>query len=629
MVDRDRAFFKSRQGTTLTGVDRRGSPFELALAAKRPLVIEDAESGTGPAGAPLVAGMPAVRFFAGQSLTEPAGHRVGVLAVMDTRSRRLTEEDVALLADAAALAERELAQSAFDRLLDDYRENAAWAMTVMDNAAEALVTVDEAGVMLSINRSGEAMFGQRGYELVGREVTSIITAEDRRRITRAARALDNAGGRFQIREEATGLRADGTTFPIEISLGGVRLSDGQALFVAVIRDLTERLNQERRRAEQDARHVALFAQSPIPICLVAPGGRFIEANPALCGFLGRNLSWFLSHSIDEVTHPEDRERTRESYATISRGEAERFSMEKRYVTADGTVKWGSLTVAGVFKPGGEIDYFVAMIEDITNRKAAEDQLVQALAKQRQAYEDLDRISKAKSYFVSLVGHEFRTALTGIQGFSELLSEQDFEPDEVKEYALEIHREGQRLTRMISEMLDLDRMESGRMQLNYGRVDLNKVAIEVAERWQATTEAHRLELKLAGGIGTIDGDADKLTQVVSNLASNAIKYSPKGGTVTLATARHGGEAEIRVSDTGLGIPPEAMNTIFERYARHEAKDRELIKGTGLGLPLVRQIVEMHRGRVWVTSEVGKGSTFHVVIPVRRPPGADGEEAAINA
>ncbi len=630
MVDRDRAFFKSRQGATLSSVDRRGSPFELALAATRPLVIEDAESGSRHAGGPLLPELPAVRFFAGQSLTEPAGHRVGVLAVMDTRPRRLIEEEVALLADAAALAERELARSAFDRLLDSYRENAAWAMTVMDSAAEALVTVDQAGVMLSINRSGEAMFGRPAYELVGREVTSIITAEDRRRIMRAAaRALEDPGERFQIREEATGLRREGARFPIEISLGGVRLNDGQALLVAVVRDLSERVEQERRRAEQDARHVALFAQSPIPICLVAPDGRFIEANPALCTFLGRDHGWFLSHNVDAVTHPDDRQTTRANYATISRGEAASFSMEKRYLTAFGTVKWGSLTVAGVFKPGGEIDYFVAMIEDITNRKAAEDQLVQALDKQRQAYEDLDRISKAKSYFVSLVGHEFRTALTGIQGFSELLSEQDFEPDEVKEYALEIHREGQRLTRMISEMLDLDRMESGRMQLNYGRVDLNKVVIEVAERWQATTDAHRLELKLAGGIGTVDADTDKLTQVVSNLVSNAIKYSPKGGTVTLATARHRAEAEIRVSDTGLGIPPEAMNTIFERYARHEAKDRELIKGTGLGLPLVRQIVEMHRGRVWVESEVGKGATFHVVVPVRRPRGADGEAMEIES
>jgi PAS domain S-box-containing protein len=626
LVDRSRVLLKSRYGINLTELERQGSLFDLTLLTRRPLVVDDATTDPRAAGAPLLTSMPSIRFFAGQSLTEPAGHRVGVLAVMDVRPRRLADGELAVLADAAALAERELGRSAFDRLLDDYRENAAWAMAVMDNAAEAIVTVDQNSVIRSINRSGEAMFGRRAFELVGRDVATILAVEDRRRIARAAvRALDRPGQRFRVNEEATGLRPDGATFPIEISVGGVRLDEDESLLVAVVRDLTERREQERQRAQQEARHVALFAQSPIAICLVAPDGRFLEANPALRAFIGRPESWFLGHDVDDVTHPDDRDRSRQSYAAVARREAPGFSMEKRYLTADGSVKWGSLTVAGVFKPDGKIDYFVAMIQDITQRKESEARLVEALEKQRQANEELDRISKAKSYFVSLVGHEFRTALTGIQGFSELLAEQDFGADEVKEFAGEIHKESLRLTRMISEMLDLDRMESGRMKLNYGRVDLNKVVIDVAERWQATTDEHRLVLKLAGGIGTIDGDADKLTQVVSNLVSNAIKYSPRGGTVTLATARQSGEAEVRVSDTGLGIPADAMDSIFERYARHDAKDRELIKGTGLGLPVVRQIVEMHSGRVWVESEIGKGSTFHVVIPVRRPRGGTQPEA----
>lgn len=621
LVDRDRVLFKSRHGTPLTEVPRAGSLFDLVLTTRRPLVVEDATSDARAAGAPLFATMPDVRFFAGSSVTEPAGHRVGVLAIMDTRPRRLDDTELALLADVTALAERELGRSAFDRLLDDYRENAAWAMTVMDNAVEAIVTVDQHGIVRSINRAGEAMFGRPAFEVVGTDVTTLLAAEDRHRLAEtAARHLDRPGQRFRVREEATGLRKDGSTFPAEVSVGGIRLSEQESLLVAIVRDLTERREQERLRAEQDARHAALFAQSPIGVCLVAPDGRFLEANPALGEFLGHPDTWFRGRTVDDVTHPDDRALTRANYDLIAQRATDTFSMEKRYLTADGSVRWGSLTVAGVFQPGGEVDYFVAMIVDITNRKGAEAQLVEALDRQRKAYEELDRISKAKSYFVSLVGHEFRTALTGIQGFSELLAEHDFDAGEVKEYAAEIHKESLRLTRMISEMLDLDRMESGRMLLNYGRVDLNKVAIDVAERWQATTSEHRLVLKLAGGMGTVDGDADKLTQVVSNLVSNAIKYSPRGGTVTLATARQGGEAEIRVSDTGLGIPKEAMDSIFERYARHESRDRELIQGTGLGLPLVRQIVEMHRGRVWVESVLGQGSSFHVVIPVRRPKDA---------
>jgi signal transduction histidine kinase len=272
----------------------------------------------------------------------------------------------------------------------------------------------------------------------------------------------------------------------------------------------------------------------------------------------------------------------------------------------------------VYRPDGEVDYFVAVVEDINERKRAEAQLVEAIEKQQRAIEDLDRISKAKSYFVSLVGHEFRTALTGIQGFSELLAEHDFGPAEVKEFAREIHSEGLRLTRMISEMLDLDRMESGRMKLNYGPVDLNALVTDVVERFGSTSQLHQFVTALAPDLGAIQADSDKLTQVISNLVANAIKYAPKGGEILLTTRGEPGDVVLSVKDEGLGVPAEALETIFERYARHEAKDRELIKGTGLGLPVVRQIVEMHGGQVWAENNgVERGATFTFRIPRAQP------------
>jgi len=251
---------------------------------------------------------------------------------------------------------------------------------------------------------------------------------------------------------------------------------------------------------------------------------------------------------------------------------------------------------------------------------------EAFEQQRAAVVELERLNRAKSDFVSIVSHEFRTPLTGIQGFSEMMQSEELTIDEMREYAGDINKDAHRLNRMITEMLDLDKMESGRMEIHRDAVDLNAIVNEAADRIRPNAPEHPLSLRLDPLVGEVSGDRDKLTQVMANLLSNAVKYSPDGGEIVVSTRVEGSAVHIVVRDHGMGIPKGALETIFERYGRVESLATRHIQGTGLGLPIVRQIVQLHGGAVWVESTVGEGSVFHVTLPRGVTARAEVAEAA---
>ena len=239
---------------------------------------------------------------------------------------------------------------------------------------------------------------------------------------------------------------------------------------------------------------------------------------------------------------------------------------------------------------------------------------EALERQRAAMEQLERVNRAKSEFVSIVSHEFRTPLTGIQGFSEMMRDEDLSTAEMKEYAADINKDALRLNRMITEMLDLDRMEAGRMELHREPTDLNAIIVEAADRLRPSAPSHPIALALEPMMPPFSGDRDRLTQVIGNLLSNAVKYSPTGGAIAVGSALEGTNVHVTVADQGMGIPADMLESIWERYSRVDSDTTRGIQGTGLGLPIVQQIVLLHGGRVWAESELGRGSVFHVLLPL---------------
>lgn len=246
------------------------------------------------------------------------------------------------------------------------------------------------------------------------------------------------------------------------------------------------------------------------------------------------------------------------------------------------------------------------------------------AREQQINIELQRLNQAKSEFVSMVAHEFRTPLTGIQGFSEIIRDYELSLEEIREYASDINSDARRLGRMINAQLDLDRMTSGKFELAREPVDLNALATDLVDHIAPFSPEHRVELQLAADLPAIDGDRDRLIQVASNLLNNAVKYSPGGGLVRVATSYDDEAVELMVCDQGVGIAREDVERVFQPYTRVERSNVAQVAGTGLGLPIVRQIVDLHGGRVWVESELGKGSTFRVRLPRRHQPvGASGD------
>jgi signal transduction histidine kinase len=229
---------------------------------------------------------------------------------------------------------------------------------------------------------------------------------------------------------------------------------------------------------------------------------------------------------------------------------------------------------------------------------------------RQITQDLREQSRIQSDFLSIVAHEIRTGLTSVLGFSEMMYTEDLNTQNVKEYAENIYTDAIRLSRLVNDLLDLERMMSVPIKMNRERVEINGLIQEIVNRIHSSTLQNQIQLDLDTNPLPIWGDHDKLTQVIVNLLTNAIKYSPEGGTILVSSKRLNDTIHLFVYDHGIGIPQDKLEQIFEHYT----STTRYIGGTGLGLPIVRQIVEMHQGRVWAESTLGKGSTFHVVLPI---------------
>lgn len=263
----------------------------------------------------------------------------------------------------------------------------------------------------------------------------------------------------------------------------------------------------------------------------------------------------------------------------------------------------------VFEPESQryFQIFVYPLLDDQGRVRGGVHIAQDITEERQ-------LQRLKDEMLSAVSHEMRTPLTAMLGFVEFMLDNEVSPEERRDYLQTVHKETERLNDLIGNFLDLQRLQAQLESYQLVTVGVADMLQEAGHLFALASRAHQIRVECPTGLSDVQGDPKRLQQVLNNLLSNAIKYSPKGGEVVLRATQEGAVVTISVEDRGMGIPPQALGRIFERFYRVDDSDRRIPGGIGLGLALVREVIKAHGGRVWVESTLGEGSTFFFTLPI---------------
>lgn len=245
-------------------------------------------------------------------------------------------------------------------------------------------------------------------------------------------------------------------------------------------------------------------------------------------------------------------------------------------------------------------------ESITLLKVIAEIFANALARRQ--------IERLKDELVSTVSHELRTPLTSLRGFAELMLKRSFSPEKQKEFLSVIHKEATRLTELINDFLDIQRIESGKQTYHFEELNIAPLFRDVVTVFMSTTEHHTFQLEIDEQLPKVQADSARVHQVLANLLSNALKFSPQGGQIRIGARQEHEHLTVWVADDGIGIPPEVMPRLFSKFFRVDNKETRTIGGTGLGLALVKDTIEAHGGQVWVESVLGHSSTFFFTLPL---------------
>jgi PAS domain S-box-containing protein len=499
---------------------------------------------------------------------------------------------------------------------DKLRESEKKYRDLINGMNDTICVIDFDTTILDVNTTASQVLGYTREELLSMKIPDIDAALTPEQIQGLASSMRQ--DKVQVFETWHQTK-DGRRLPVEVSSSLVSYG-GRTVILSIARDITERKQMEERLRQSEAQYRYLFESNPYPmwaydlktLC-------FLAVNDAAVDKYGYTRAEFLNMTIADIRPPEDVARLQ---ADVARPRpALQYSGEWRHRLKDGTIIDVEITSHTITLAGVNAALVVAL--DVTDRKQAEarihqlnaqleERVAQRTAELAAANERLTELDRLKSKFVSDVSHELRTPVTSLSLYIDLLDHG--KPEKRDFYVTQLKSQMARLRNLIEDILDLSRLERDRDDSRRAPVDINVIVEHVSamERGAAEVAGLMLASEIADNLPPVMARPDQLTRAITNLVSNAIKYTPRGSIQVRTYAQHD-RVCVEVADTGLGIPADELPHLFDRFYRGRQVAQSTIPGTGLGLSIVKEIVESHGGTVEVDSEHGRGSTFRIWLP----------------
>ncbi len=492
------------------------------------------------------------------------------------------------------------------------------------------VALIESGAVVFANASLARILGMPMHELVGSKALSIVAPARRIEIQQRMNALlSGVAQHFSDRIELA--CNNGETVPAQISLSRFADADGSVTVTATVRDISEQIRIAEALTAAERKFRSMFENAVEGIYQTTPDGHYLAVNPALAAIYGYDTAEDLMANLTDIAHQLYVDPgTRDRFRTAMTGNSVVRNFEARVYRRDGRVIWITENARCVRDLDGSILYYEGTVEDITDRKLAEEQAF-LYTKAVEARERAEAATKAKSEFLAMMSHEIRTPLNGVLGMARLLLGTRLD-DRQRDYIQTVLDSGKLLQAILNDILDYSKLEAGKMDIETVDFDLRHEvqAVVALLSSRAGEKGIVLDAEIAPDIPRwLKGDPLRLRQVLLNLGGNAIKFTEEGGVTIKAELRGhpvDGRVNLRVSvvDTGIGIPEEAMAKLFGSFTQADSSITRRFGGTGLGLAISKRIVNLMGGVIDVESRVGRGSTFWFDLEL--PEGVEPARAA---